>query len=503
MAATTEAAVYQDRSHFTALDVVRDIWKSLELPESALEAISLPNQDQIAAPSSYKIGILAQASIGASALAASLVHTGRKGSKSLPPLVTVPLEHAAVEVRSERLYTIGNSSTERPKLPWGSIGGLHKTKDGYVRIHDSFPNHSQGTLKLLGLPLTATRQDVADKVAKWASLDLEAAGTERGNLAIYAMRTYQEWDAHPQSKAISDAPVKIHQLKPSPVQSIESRMNENNNRCLEGIRVVEMSRVIAAPVAGRTLAAHGADVLWVTSPHLPDLPVLDKDFSRGKRTIQLDIRLEQDKTTLLDLLRTADVFIQGYRPGSLAAYGLSPEELSVINPNLICANMSAFGPDGPWAGHRGFDSLVQTCTGMNVSEAEHANHGEVARAAPCQILDHSSGYLLATGIMAAIYHRDVMRNSGTWVVDASLAGAMKYLRSLGQYPGSTGFESDDYKSQADVPKSMLETRQTEFGSMTFVKHSATIQGCEVGWTEMPKALGTDDATWKHANSISR
>ncbi|RFU74010.1 hypothetical protein TARUN_8238 [Trichoderma arundinaceum] len=477
-----------NRTSFSAADIVKDIWTSLHLPPHALASLSLPGQRASpAAPSSFKIGHLAQSSIALSALSASLFHSGRSSPSPPIPRVSVPLDHAVAEFKSERLYSIDNQPLESS---WGPIGGLHKTADGYVRIHDVFPNHHLGTLELLGLPPDASRQDVAAKVIHWKSVDLETEATDKGKLAIYALRSYDEWDAHPQSAAVDNNPILLKQLAQGPPKSLPK---SNTSRCLQGIRVLEMSRVIAAPVAGKALAAHGADVLWVTSPNLPDQPVLDKDLSRGKRTIQLDIHKPDDKQRLLELLRTCDVFIQGFRPGSLAAHGLSPEELHQINPDIICANLSAFGPSGPWSRRRGYDSLVQTCSGMNVSEAAHHGAGEPARSLPCQGLDHAGGYLLATGIIAALYQRS--RLGGSWVVDVSLAGMMKYLRSLGQYPDKTGFESRDFVTQADVPAEHLETRETAFGSMTAVKHSASVEGCEVGWEAMPKPLGSDEARW--------
>lgn len=479
-----------NRSSFSAADIIKDIWTNLHLPPHALSSLNLPgHQATPAAPSSFKIGHLAQSSIALSALSASLLHSTQSSSpSSTVSRVSVPLEHALVEFKSERLYDIDKQPLEDP---WGSIGGLHKTADGYVRIHDNFPCHALGTLELLGLPADASRQDVAAKVAQWKSVDLETAGTEKGKLAIYALRSYSEWDAHPQSAAIDNNPIRVRQFAQGPPKSLST--TKSSSRCLQGVRVLEMSRVIAAPVAGKTLAAHGADVLWVTSPNLPNQPVLDRDFSRGKRTIRLDIHNADEKYRLLELLRTCDVFIQGYRPGSLASYGLSPEELQKINPNIICANLSAFGPSGPWSQRRGFDSLVQTCSGMNISEAEHFGAGEPARAMPCQALDHAGGYLLATGVMAALYNRSQV--GGSWVVDVSLAGVMKYLRSLGQYPDKTGFESQDFVKQADVPTEYFETRDTAFGRMTAVRHSASVEGCEVGWEEMPKPLGSDEAKW--------
>ncbi|KXH25838.1 hypothetical protein CSAL01_05012 [Colletotrichum salicis] len=271
-------------------------------------------------------------------------------------------------------------------------------------------------------------------------------------------------------------------------------MTGGNSKCLQGLRVVEMSRAIAAPLCGKTLAAHGADVIWVTSPNLPDIPTMDRDFGRGKRTVQLDIHKPSEKAQLIDLIKTCDVFVQGFRPGSLASYGLSPEELVKINPSIIIANMSAFGPQGPWSNRRGYDSLLQTCSGMNVSEAEHAGKGEAARPTPCQALDHAGGYLLATGVTAALYKRATQ--GGSYKVDVSLAGVMKYLRSLGQYPEASGFEGvGDYEKPEDVPSEFFETRKTGFGLMTAIRHSAQIEGCEVGWEVMPKPLGSDAAQW--------
>ncbi|KAM5354130.1 hypothetical protein ACJ41O_000780 [Fusarium nematophilum] len=477
-----------DRESFTAQEVLEEVWTGLELPKSALSSVKLWGRDGPALPSSYKLGTLAQSSIALSALAAAQIHALR--NETAVPTVTVPLEHAVVEFKSERLYTLAGKPTPSP---WGAIGGLHKTSDGFVRIHDSFPNHAHGTLDLLGLPLDATRQQVSEKTADWASIDLENCATAEGRLAVYALRSYRQWDRLPQSKAISNFPIGIQQFSGVGPSGLPDRMAGGNAKCLEGLRVVEMSRVIAAPLCGKTLAAHGADVIWVTSPNLPDLPTMDRDFGRGKRTVQLDIHQPADKERLAALLKDCDVFIQGFRPGSLASYGLSPEDLVKTNPGLIVANMSAFGPDGPWSGRRGYDSLVQTCSGMNVSEAEHAGKGEAARPTPCQALDHAGGYMLAAGVMAALYRRAV--EGGSWRVDVSLAGVMKYLRSLGQFPGSSGFEARDYEQPWDVPGEYFETRDTGFGSMTAIRHSARVEGCEVGWDVMPKPLGSDVPEW--------
>lgn len=474
-----------DRSSFLPFDSVAYIWKTLGLPEEALKSLVLPLNAECY-PSSFKVDHLAQSTIAISALAAALFWSIRHKSSVLQ--VTVPAEHASVEFISERLYALNGKS---PASSWGTLGGLHRTADGYVRIHDNFPNHRENALKILGLGNEASRDDVASKVLGWRSVDLEIEAINNGAI-IAALRSFDEWDALPQAKAVADLPIllsRIEKLKPY-LPPVPASMADN--KCLRGIRVVEMSRVIAAPVAGKTLAAHGADVIWITSPTLPDLPALDIDLSRGKRTVQLDIKKPDDKAKLIELLRTADVFIQSYRPGSLATQGLSAEELIVANPNLIIANLNAYGPDGPWAQNRGFDSIVQTCSGINIADAERFGANEAARVLPCQAFDHSAGYLLATGIIAALYKRAT--EGGAYEVNVSLVGVMKYLRSLGQHDGKTGFDIKNPKGLMDVEE-YLETRQTAFGELRAVRHAAGITGVKVGWEVMPKPLGSDNPVW--------
>ncbi|ORY11934.1 CoA-transferase family III domain-containing protein [Clohesyomyces aquaticus] len=472
------------RQHFKPLDSVKYFWSTLELPQDALNSIHLPADGEYY-PSSFKTDHLAQSSIAFSALAAALFWSTRHQTPITK--VTVPLKHACVEFKSERLYVLNGIPAPSS---WGTIGGLHKTADGYVRMHDGFPNHRENALKILGLPVGATREDVASRMLAWKSIELETEAFRQGAV-IAALRSFAEWDQHPQAKAMADFPIQLTQIR-SGDPYFPSFLSSNKDKCLRGVRVVEMSRVIAAPVAGKTLAAHGADVIWVTSPNLPDLPKLDQDMGRGKRTVQLDIKRPEDKSKLLELLRTADIFIQGYRPGSLAAYGLSSEELVELNPNLIIASLSAYGPDGPWSKNRGFDSIVQTCSGLNVADAERFGTGEPARVLPCQALDHGAGYLFAAGAIVALFKRGTV--GGAYEVKVSLAGVMKHLRSLGQYSGKTGYDRKDFTRPQDVEQ-YLETRLTGFGELSAVKHSASVEGLQIGWDVMPKPLGSDEPKW--------
>ncbi|PYI30754.1 CAIB/BAIF family enzyme [Aspergillus indologenus CBS 114.80] len=494
-----------DRSAFTSRDSVAHLWRDLGLPEASLQSLDISDPETPGLPSSFKVGHLAQASIALATLLAAQIQSLRNHNHNPlalppppppPPTVTVPFRHACVEFNSWRLYTTNDKPIQSP--PSSAVGGLHQTSDGYVRVHDGFPNHRDGATALLGCaPDETDRAAVAAKVAAWRCVDLEQTGLEAG-LALAALRSFAQWDVLPQARAIADTPIRLRKIgdgAPPAGAGLPDRLGPGADKCLRGLRVLEMSRVIAAPLAGRTLAAHGADVLWVTSPHLPDLPALDRELGRGKRTIQLDLRDGRDEAQLFGLLDEADVLIQGYRPGSLAARGLSPEAIArrCSGRGIICANLSAYGPDGPWAGRRGFDSLVQTCSGLNVSEAEHFGAGEAARPLPCQALDYAGGFFLAAGVMAALYKQAT--EGGSWQVDVSLAGAMKYLRSLGQYEGRSGFDAPDYLRPEDVPSEYMETHMTGFGKMTSVRHAGSIQGVEVGWEIMPKPLGADEKRW--------
>jgi hypothetical protein len=476
-----------DRTQLDSKDVVTLLWDHLELPSSALESLSLPGTG-LGAPSSFKLGVLAQASIGLSALSAALIHSHLNNTPV--PKVEVPLQHAVVEFSSSKFLTIDGKHLSLPRPP---IGGLHKTADGCVRIHDGFIVHREATKKLLGCLGEDDRDRIAAAVAQWNTVDFETAALEAG-LAVASLRSFEQWDIHPQARAIPDFPITIRKISNGPPSSQSTNLKPGSDKCLRGLRVVEMTRVIAGPVAGKTLAAHGADVLWITSPKLEDQPSLDRDFARGKRTVRLDIDFPEDRSKLDDLLEDADVFLQSYRPGSLAGKGLSPEAIARRSKKgIICANLSAYGSTGPWCTRRGFDSLVQTCSGLNVSEAERFGAGETARPLPFQALDHASGFFLAAGIAAAL-HRQATEG-GSYAVDVSLAGTGKFLLSLGQYEGTSGFDAPLVERQEDVPGEMLEGRDSDFGRITAVRHSAAIDGVDVGWDVMPRPLGSDRAEW--------
>ncbi|KAF7174056.1 hypothetical protein CNMCM5623_006351 [Aspergillus felis] len=330
-----------DRTSFTAQDSVEYIWKHLGLPAESLEALDLKGSGP-GLPSSFKIADLAQASIGLSALLAAQIYALRTASPV--PAVSVPRQHAVVEFKSERVYTLAGQPVQNL---WGPLSGLHQTSDGHVRVHDGFPNHSNGAKSLLGCSSDADRATVSAAVAPWRSVDLETTAFDSG-CVISALRSYAQWDVTPQARAVADLPILLRRIGDAPRGLPPSMHSALTDKCLRGLRVLELSRVIATPLSGKTLAAHGADVLWVTSPNLPDLPPIDREFGRGKRTIQIDLSSPEGEAELWQLLDDAHVFVQGYRPGALAARGFSEQALTAraaqASRGIICANLSARVP---------------------------------------------------------------------------------------------------------------------------------------------------------------
>ena len=451
------------------------LWSGAGLPLDALDCVALTGADPVL-PSSFALGEAAQATIAASALAAAEVGSRRNGERQV---VSVDMRHAAVEFLSERFVRVEGRA---PEELWDPIAGAYECGDGrFVRLHTNFPHHRDGLLRILNC--ANERTAVAQALRGWKAFDLEDAAAEAG-LCATAMRTFEAWDAHPQGQAVMTRPVvSITRIGDGPVVRFLKAA-----RPLADVRVLDLTRVIAGPVCGRTFAAHGAEVLTIASPNLPNLPALHMDTSRGKRSAFLDLREAAGKDRLRALLAGADVFVQGYRPGGLAALGFGPEEAAAIRPGIIYVSLSAYGAAGPWAGRRGFDSLTQTASGMNHAEAEAAG-STGPRPLPCQALDHASGYLLAFGALVALLRR--MDRGGSWHVEVSLARTGRWIRDLGRVGDGFRVKAPEAADIADL----METSDTAFGKLHAVRHAAGMADTPARWVLPSPPLGADPAAW--------
>ena len=400
-------------------NLLRDLWRGAGADPAALASVCFIETER-SLPSSFRVGPVAAATIAAQALAAAQTWQARGGQ---PQAVEVSMRRALAMFRSERYLMIDGQPPQDESSP---IFGYHRSADArWVQIHTHFPHHHKGVLQLLGC--ADSRVAVAAAMAQREAAELEANFAAAG-LCAAVVRSAGEWQAHPQAIAIAALPLfEIERIGDAPPELIGHA--QPALRPLQGVRVLDLSRVIAAPVAARTLAQHGADVLAVGAAHLPNFESLVIDTGRGKRSARIDLRDASGPARLGELVRRADVFLQAFRPGALAARGFGAHALAERRPGLIHVSLSAYGHTGPWAQRRGFDSLVQSASGIAFDEGEAAGL-HLPGKLPCQALDHATGYLAAFGAMVALQRRAI--EGGSWQVRVSLAQTGHWLRSLGR-----------------------------------------------------------------------
>ncbi|MGY1743346.1 MULTISPECIES: CoA transferase [unclassified Blastococcus] len=356
-------------------------------------------------------GELALASVAAQLLAA------RECTGAAAPL-ELDARHVGLAVRSERFVTRGG----RPVGPgFAPMSRFWRTADGWARLHANYPHHRAAVLAVLG------ERDPDAAAAAMTGAELEEAVVAAGGAAA-AVRTEQAWRASAPGRAVADLPLlTVGRAGDAPPRDVPPG----------GPRVLALTRVIAGPVAARTLAAHGADVLRLESPRLPEDPGTLADTGSGQRTAVLDLAARSGRATAEELLAGADVLLLGYRPGALEALGLDPAELAVRHPHLVVVRLSAWGTTGPWGRRRGFDSLVQAATGI----AAVCGRDGAPGALPAQVLDHATGHLAAAAALRALARRRA--GGGTWSAELALARTAARLLAAGRVPDRAGDADPD------------------------------------------------------------
>lgn len=459
----------------TPRDILRNLWISVGGEPAALDRVKLFG-DEPQLPSSFRVAAAAQVGIAAAGLAAAEIWRLRSGDAQS---VAVDMRHAVVECRSERYLRVGD---QPPPPAWDAIAGVYKTGDGrFVRLHTNFPHHRDAVCKVLNCK--PEREAVQAALMQWQGEAFETAAYAEGGV-VALMRSHAEWSALPQAAALAALPL----VEISKIGEADPRPWPPGDRPLAGIRVLDLSRVIAGPVAGRTLAAHGADVMLISSPDLPAIPWLTIDTGRGKLSGFADLKTGQGRDALRRLLADGDIFSQGYRPASVAALGFAPEDAAAIRPGIVYVSLSAYGRAGPWATRRGFDSLVQCATGFNHAEGQAAGI-DGPKELPAQILDHATGYLMAFGAMMARARQ--AREGGSWHVQVSLARTGKWLWDMGRIAG--GLSAEDIGG-ADV-RPYLEEMPSGFGTLSVVRHAAALPQTPAHWSRPAVPLGADLLRW--------
>jgi len=449
------------------MDVVGRLWRWAGGEPEALAHLDLVDEGQVL-PSTFAVTRAAAAAVGATTLAAAQLWRDRGGAPD-NPRVRVGGRESAVAFRSERYLRVA--------LEPGIDGrtGDYPTRDGWIRLHCNYPAHREAAQRVLG-PTWQTDG--------WSAEELEQAVVDAGGAAA-ALRSGRAWADHPQGSVVARLPL-IGRVR----LGVEGAPLAPAARPLAGVRVLDLSRVIAGPVAGRTLAAHGAEVLRVGSDHLALLPELVVDTGFGKRFTHLDLRRSEGRDALLRLVAQADVVVQAYRPGALARLGLAPEQLAAVRPGLTVVDISAWGQAGPWRERRGFDSLVQMACGI-------ADEGRIAagdptgppRPLPAQVLDHATGYLAALGAIQALRHRHAT-GGGSHVV-VSLAATAAWLQGLPRVPDGLAVPDP---GPSDVEDLLLRD-ETPYGLVTHVRPPGHIDGAPLGWAIPPSRPGADPPSW--------
>ncbi len=390
-------------------------------PESLADKVEISGGSDPVLPTPFRISETAAATLAAVGLAASDLWQLRTGREQR---VAVDLRRATASLRSGHYLTIDNTYVSPAP---NAVMGTYPAKNGrWSYLHCNFPNHRAAALKVLGV--AEDREAVRKAVAQWDALELEEAIIAAKG-AGGMVRSMEEWAKHPQGIAVATLPLmEITRIGDSPAEPLPA-----GDRPLSGIRVLDLTRVIAGPTCGRTLAEHGADVLKISAEHLPSLGRQEYDTGHGKLSAHLDLRDDKQKEILRHLAREADVFSQGYRPGTLAGRGFSPEALAEIRPGMVVVSLSAFSHVGPWASRRGFDTVIQTVSGITTRQGEvFPGAAPGPQFYPVSAIDFLTGYLMAFGTMVALGRR--AREGGSWHVRISLAQVGRWLVSRGQVP---------------------------------------------------------------------
>jgi crotonobetainyl-CoA:carnitine CoA-transferase CaiB-like acyl-CoA transferase len=450
------------------------LWQLAGLPREALACAELTGGDPVY-PSSFAVATAAQSTIAAAALAACELGHVRGTPRQT---VAVDATHAAAEC-------LGWFSLDGKVPPlWDPISGLYRTRDGWVRVHANFRHHREGALRLLGLdPASADRAAAEAALAHWDALAFEQAAAEAG-LVVTALRSFAEWDATEPGRAVAAQPLfTVSRIGEAPPLSLPPLALDQ--RPLEGVRVLDLTRILAGPVGGRALAAYGADVMLVNAPHLPNIEAI-ADTSRGKRSTLVDLRDPEGRAAMDALLAEAHVFVQGYRPGALQALGYGPQALAQRRPGIVCVSLSAYGTQGPWHDRRGFDSLVQTAMGFNVAEAQACGQPQRPRPLPMQILDQASGYLIAFGAAAALRRQQL--EGGSWHVQVSLAQTGHWIRQLGRVENGLA-------ATAPALEAFAEEEPSGFGLLRALRHAARLGRTPAAWTRPSQPPGSSPPRW--------
>jgi crotonobetainyl-CoA:carnitine CoA-transferase CaiB-like acyl-CoA transferase len=363
--------------------------------------------------------------------------------------------------------------------PWDAVAGDYATADGWIRLHTNAPHHRAAALSVLGV--SPERDAVTRAVANWQGEALEQAVVQSNGCAA-VMRSLADWREHAQGAAVSAEPlVHIHRS----ADHKPSTWRADSSRPLRGVRVLDLTRVLAGPVATRFLAGFGAEVLRI-DPLEWDEPAVVPDVTLGKRCARLDVRTPQGRSIFEQLLQECDVLIHGYRANALEALGLGADRRRELRPGLIDVSLNAYAWSGPWRNRRGFDSLVQMSAGI-ADEGMRRLQRPRPTPLPVQALDHATGYLIAAAAIRGLTER--AKTSRGYTARLSLARSAALLIDGPRDDGAGEIV------RADDGDWQTEQEHSEFGTARRLRAPVTVAGTTMQWDRPAARLGSSPAHW--------
>jgi hypothetical protein len=455
--------------------LTESLWRVVGGDRDVLGSLSVTGTD------AWLGGPLAVDELAVGAVAAALMAAAElaRARGAALPAIGLSAEHVALSFQSERHVLVDCRCNGAGFAPLSRL--VRCADGGWLRTHGNYPHHAAAIGRALGIDVSGDQNRAAERLTQAAlsaaATELESAVIAAGGCAA-ALRPRDEWDAHPAGRAVAAAPL----------VAVEDGLATSSERVLgpptdvarpcEGIRVLDLTRVIAGPVGARTLAALGADVLRVDPPRLPEIPEGHVDTGVGKRAATLDLADAERREALL---AGADVLVTGYRPGALARFGLDAADLAERHPHLVQVSLSAWGTTGPWGERRGFDSLVQVASGI---ATECAAADGTPGVLPAQALDHATGHLVAAAALQAL----AMRAAGEATGPARLSLA-RTAQELLQAP------RPEVTASSATGAADPAAHRVSFGRVSLIAPPGTLDGCPLRWPHGSHELGSDSPSW--------